>query len=217
MVCCSMAFSLRIVFSVQKRKFISRECVSIMNSYEAGDGFMNIIVYRISWPLYHWTIIYMCVVFVFCLLTCWEELCMCDWFLLASNTCVTMSTWWMLLCHIVRLMAHTGIITSVTILSLDRPIQQQQQPFYGPLSRTTQVSWYQKKYSPTHHPDHHPIFISFFHLLWPIISSLFKLCAWQSFCTTSIQVMQKDCQAHNLNREDAMDRSRWKKLIKIGL
>ena len=26
----------------------------------------------------------------------------------------------------------------------------------------------------------------------------------------------KDCQACNLNREDAMDRSRWKKLIKIG-
>jgi len=30
------------------------------------------------------------------------------------------------------------------------------------------------------------------------------------------EVVQKDCQAHNLNREDAMDRSRWKKLIKIG-
>jgi len=30
--------------------------------------------------------------------------------------------------------------------------QQQQQPFYGPLSRTTLVSWYQKKHSPTHHP-----------------------------------------------------------------
>jgi len=24
------------------------------------------------------------------------------------------------------------------------------------------------------------------------------------------------CQAHNLNKEDAMDRGRWKKLIKIG-
>jgi len=42
--------------------------------------------------------------------------------------------------------------------------RQQQQPFYGPLSRTTRVRWYQKKHSPTHHPDHHPIFISFFHL-----------------------------------------------------
>ena len=30
------------------------------------------------------------------------------------------------------------------------------------------------------------------------------------------QVVQKDCQARNLNREDAMDCSRWKKLIKIG-
>jgi len=30
------------------------------------------------------------------------------------------------------------------------------------------------------------------------------------------EVVQKDCQVHNLNREDAMDRGRWKKLIKIG-
>jgi len=30
------------------------------------------------------------------------------------------------------------------------------------------------------------------------------------------EFVQKDCQARNLNREDAMDRSRWKKLIKIG-
>jgi len=30
------------------------------------------------------------------------------------------------------------------------------------------------------------------------------------------EIVQKDCQARNLNREDAMDRSRWKKLIKIG-
>ena len=58
--------------------------------------------------------------------------------------------------------------------------QQQQQPFYGPLSRTTQVGRYQKKHLPTHHPDHHPIFNSFFH----IASSLFKLRAWQSFFTT---------------------------------
>jgi len=39
-----------------------------------------------------------------------------------------------------------------------------QQPFYGPLSGTTQVSRYQKKHTFTHHPDHHPISISFFHL-----------------------------------------------------
>jgi len=30
------------------------------------------------------------------------------------------------------------------------------------------------------------------------------------------EVVQKDCQARNLNRKDGMDRSRWKKLIKIG-
>ena len=29
-------------------------------------------------------------------------------------------------------------------------------------------------------------------------------------------LVPKDCQARNLNREDAVDRSRWKKLIKIG-
>jgi len=30
------------------------------------------------------------------------------------------------------------------------------------------------------------------------------------------EVVQKDCQVCNLNKEDAVDRSRWKKLIKIG-
>jgi len=30
------------------------------------------------------------------------------------------------------------------------------------------------------------------------------------------EVVQKDCQIHNLNREDAMDRDSWKKLTKIG-
>jgi len=61
--------------------------------------------------------------------------------------------------------------------------------FYGPLSGTTRVSWYQKKRSPTHPPDRHPIFISFFHLPRSIASSLFKLRAWQSFCTTSVHVL----------------------------
>jgi len=42
---------------------------------------------------------------------------------------------------------------------------------------------------PTHHPDHHPIFTSFFHLPRSIASSLFKLCVWQSFCTTSFHVL----------------------------
>jgi len=65
----------------------------------------------------------------------------------------------------------------------------QQQPYYGPLSGTTRVSWYQKKHSLTHQPDHHPIFISFFHLPQSIVSSLSKLCVWQSFCTTSFHVL----------------------------
>ena len=50
--------------------------------------------------------------------------------------------------------------------------EQQQQPFYGPLSGTTRMSQYQKKHSPTHHPDH-PVFISFFRLPQSIASSLF--------------------------------------------
>ena len=65
---------------------------------------------------------------------------------------------------------------------------QQQQPLYGPLSGTTRVSRYQKKHSPTHHPDH-LIFISFFHLPRSTASSLFKLHASQSFCTTSLHVL----------------------------
>ena len=29
------------------------------------------------------------------------------------------------------------------------------------------------------------------------------------------EVVQKDCHAHSLHREDAMDRGRWKKLVEI--
>jgi len=61
--------------------------------------------------------------------------------------------------------------------------------FYGHLSGTTRVRRYQKKHSPTNHPDHHPIFISFFHLPRSIASSLFKLRAWQSFCTISFHIL----------------------------
>ena len=68
-------------------------------------------------------------------------------------------------------------------------IRTTQQALYGPLSGTTRVSRYQKKHSPTHHPDHHPIFISFFHVLRSIASSLFKLRALQSFSTTSLHVL----------------------------
>jgi len=79
--------------------------------------------------------------------------------------------------------------TEGNILRIPNTIRQQQQLFDGPLSRTTRVSQYQKTHSPTHHPDYHPIFISFFHLLRSIASSLFKLCALQSFCTTSLHVL----------------------------
>ena len=33
---------------------------------------------------------------------------------------------------------------------------------------------------------------------------------------TWTEVVQKDCQAGKLDREDAMDRSRWKKLINVA-
>jgi len=57
-------------------------------------------------------------------------------------------------------------------------------------SGTTQAGWYQKKHSPTHtHPNHRTSFINFLHLLWSIASSLFSLRAWQSFLTTSLQVL----------------------------
>ena len=55
---------------------------------------------------------------------------------------------------------------------------------------TTQVSWYQKKHSPTHTcPDHQTSFTNIFHLLWPITSFLFNLRAGQSRSTTSLQVL----------------------------
>jgi len=33
---------------------------------------------------------------------------------------------------------------------------------------------------------------------------------------TWTEVVQNDCQARKLNMENAIDRSRWKKLIKVG-
>ena len=42
---------------------------------------------------------------------------------------------------------------------------------------------------PLTYPDHYPTFIIFFHPLQSIASSLFNLHAWQSFCTTSLQVL----------------------------
>ena len=64
---------------------------------------------------------------------------------------------------------------------------------FGHLTGTTQVSRYQKKHSPTQpthtFPAHQPSFISFLYLPQSIASSLLKLCAWQSFRTTSNHVL----------------------------
>ena len=65
-----------------------------------------------------------------------------------------------------------------------------QQPFNDLLSGTTRVGQYQKKHSPTHtYPNHQLSFINFLHLLQSIASSLFSLHAWQTFSTTSLQVL----------------------------
>ena len=57
------------------------------------------------------------------------------------------------------------------------------------LSRTTQVSWYEKKHSLTHaYRGHQSSLICFLHLLRSTASSLFNLRAWQSFSTISVQV-----------------------------
>ena len=57
------------------------------------------------------------------------------------------------------------------------------------LSGTTQVSWYQKKHSPTHtYRGHQSSLICFFYLLQSMASHLFNLRAWQSFFTISLQV-----------------------------
>jgi len=86
---------------------------------------------------------------------------------------------------------HIHVTTSLSkqhnkVSTIQQQQQQQQQLLYGPLSGTTR---YQKKHSPTHQPDHHPIFISFFQLLRSTASSLIKLRAWQSICTTSLHVL----------------------------
>jgi len=98
---------------------------------------------------------------------------------------ISMATYNIVIAHLSSLFRIHGNPTYHLDLAIQQQ-QQQQQSFYGPLSGTTRVSRYQKKHSPTHHPDHHPI--SFFHLLRSIASSLFKLPAWQSFCTTSLHV-----------------------------
>jgi len=57
------------------------------------------------------------------------------------------------------------------------------------LTRTTRVSRYQKKHSPTHmYHGHQSSLICFVHLIRSTASSLFSPHAWQSFSTISLQV-----------------------------
>ena len=49
--------------------------------------------------------------------------------------------------------------------------------------------WVPEETHPSTIRDHHPIFINFFHLPRSTASSLFKLCAWQTICTTSLHVL----------------------------
>ena len=59
------------------------------------------------------------------------------------------------------------------------------EPFYSPKFGTT---WERKKkHLSTHtYPHHQPSCISLFHLLRSVASSLFNLCAWQSFFSNEI-------------------------------
>jgi len=57
------------------------------------------------------------------------------------------------------------------------------------LSRTTRVSRYQKKHSPTHtYRGHQSSFTCFIHLLQSMASTPFNPRAWQSFSTISLRV-----------------------------
>ena len=63
------------------------------------------------------------------------------------------------------------------------------QLFNSPLSGTTRVGRFKKKHSPTRTHPVHQTSITFLHLLRSTASSLFNLRAWQSFSTTSLQVL----------------------------
>jgi len=61
---------------------------------------------------------------------------------------------------------------------------------FSTTTRTTRVSRYQKKHSPIHtYRSHQSSLICFLHLLQSMASSLFTLCACQSFYTISVQVL----------------------------
>jgi len=98
------------------------------------------------------------------------------------------------------------ILWKVAICDFWTPTHTHTQPFNSPLSWTTRVGRYQKKHSPTHtHPDHQTSFINFLHRLRSIASSLFDLRAWQSFSTTSLQVLfglplgQEPCTSYSIH------------------
>jgi len=63
------------------------------------------------------------------------------------------------------------------------------------------VLGYQKKYSPLTYPGHQPSFISFFHLLWSIATSLFNLRAWQFFTQPLSSRLWFTCVLHSIWKE----------------
>jgi len=93
------------------------------------------------------------------------------------------------------------------------------------LSRTTQVSRYQKKHSPTHtYCDHQSSLICFLHQLWSMASSLFNILAWQCFSTISLQVFfglslgqahSTSYSIHFFNQSLSSFRSTWPCHIKL--
>ena len=98
--------------------------------------------------------------------------------------------WWVALCC-QDIRSCTSVQSRESRILLDFLVQHTHtQPFNGLWSGTTHVGRYQKKHSPSHtHPDRRTSFINFLHLLRSTASSLFSLRAWQSFLTTSLQVL----------------------------
>jgi len=66
-----------------------------------------------------------------------------------------------------------------------------------------------------HHPLNQATGYAIQHIPVPVPSQDKLEGLWQTERTWR-EVVQKDCQVRNLNREDAMDHGRWKKLMKIG-
>ena len=68
-------------------------------------------------------------------------------------------------------------------------VMQHTQPFYGPLSGSTQVRRYQKKHPSTHNPPAHQPSLSA-SSIYHKPSSLLNPRTWQSLCTTSNHVLR---------------------------